>query len=290
MEHYSLHCAVFSCLITDPFDLNHNLGAGLSRKSRLEFFTLLCLYLSFSCFLMRNVISHHDSDQLYHEGLYQWQNSVWHSSDSLPSWVPEPDGRWSRACVCIVVVNVDLLEMWPSSVSVYRRSISLILKSSQREKWLLMTAAAASVARSDTSWRTAPCGKGGKNKPVWTITPYFSRCKLLIIFVSVFFVGLGSDQNIERTPRDEQNTCETKWTQGRIPGIRADTGVITGGREIHWRRAAATCVGRAPTSRRTASCTEALQVQFFPPSHFICPKSNMSGIIATLTLYTVNIL
>lgn len=43
------------------------------------------------------------------------------------------------------------------------RSISLILKSSLREKWLQMTAAAASVARSDTSWKTAPCVRSRYN-------------------------------------------------------------------------------------------------------------------------------
>lgn len=129
------------------------------------------------------------------------------------------------------------------------------------------------------------CGKIGhfmKDCPLRKRWVKIKQCELLLhifgiasylpFFVSVFFVGLGPGQNIERTPRDERNTCGTKWTQGRIPGTRADTGVITGGREIHWRRAAATCVGRAPTSRRTASCTEALQVQCFPPSHFIYSK------------------
>lgn len=40
---------MFNCHITDPFDLNHNLGAGLSRKSMLLFlflyFFLVKLYL-----------------------------------------------------------------------------------------------------------------------------------------------------------------------------------------------------------------------------------------------------
>lgn len=47
----------------------------------------------------------------------------------------------------------------------------------------------------------------------------------------------------------------------RMAWIRPDTKVITGGKEMHWRCAAATCVGQVPTSRRTVSCTEALQVQ-----------------------------
>lgn len=95
------------------------------------------------------------------------------------------------------------------------------------------------------------------------------QCQLLVIILSmanyiyvmvVYFIGAGP--NIERTLRDDQNTCETKWIQERTPGIRSDRGVSTGGREMHWRCAAATCVDQAPTSRRTVSCTEALQVQF----------------------------
>lgn len=50
------------------------------------------------------------------------------------------------------------------------------------------------------------------------------------------------------------------WIQQRMPRIRSDTRASTGGKEMHWRRAAASCVDQVPTSRRTVSCTEALQV------------------------------
>lgn len=85
----SWYCGV-SSLISDPFDLNHNLGAGLSRKSKIVW----CFYICISLLLVPIVcvISHHDSDQLYHEGLHQRQNGVWHSTDDLSARVPDPDG------------------------------------------------------------------------------------------------------------------------------------------------------------------------------------------------------
>lgn len=44
MEHDRFHGALVSSLISDPFDLNHNLGAGLSRKSKL-FFCIALLFV-----------------------------------------------------------------------------------------------------------------------------------------------------------------------------------------------------------------------------------------------------
>lgn len=47
--------------------------------------------------------------------------------------------------------------------SICCRSTSLTQRCSLRGKWLLTTVAAASVARSATSWKTAPCVKSGWN-------------------------------------------------------------------------------------------------------------------------------
>lgn len=53
-----LKCVSFSFHIADPFDLNHNLGAGLSRKSRMiSVFFCLCL----SCHFVSLLFSPHFS-------------------------------------------------------------------------------------------------------------------------------------------------------------------------------------------------------------------------------------
>lgn len=83
-------------------------------------------------------------------------------------------------------------------------------------------------------------------------------CQATCLYYIVDHFGPGP--GIEGTRTKGQSTCETKWIQQRTEEIRSDTRVSTGGKEMHWMCAAATCVDQVPTSRRTVSCTEALQV------------------------------
>lgn len=71
-------------LHTDPFDLNHNLGAGLSRKSKLpgpqafrKFAEGLDLFRQLIFFLL------FPSDKFYNEGFYQWQKGIWYPNKRI---------------------------------------------------------------------------------------------------------------------------------------------------------------------------------------------------------------
>lgn len=73
----------------DPFDLNHNLGAGLSRKSKSSvnnfsykvkilfciLFYILVWYLN-NDFILGFFFFH--SDKFYNEGFYQWEKGIWY--------------------------------------------------------------------------------------------------------------------------------------------------------------------------------------------------------------------
>lgn len=75
---------------TDPFDLNHNLGAGLSRKSKssVNNFIYKVKILSWILFYIHNLIFKSQfqfggffffhSDKFYNEGFYQWQKGIWY--------------------------------------------------------------------------------------------------------------------------------------------------------------------------------------------------------------------
>lgn len=104
---------------------------------------------------------------------------------------------------------------------IFPRSISLILKFLLRVKWLPMIAAAASVAKSATSWKTALCVRGMYNHITYMNLMLFtyrwtSRATCLYYIVDNFCPGPST----EGTWRKGLSTCKTKWIQQGKPRIR----------------------------------------------------------------------
>lgn len=125
--------------------------------------------------------------------------------------------RWSVIRITFVLYGGKywLLIVW--LVVICHRSISLIPKSSQREKWLLMTAAAASVARSDTSWKTVHCVKG------WLTASHYSvSCNVRICNGCLFYWCRSKHRkDSERRPehlRDKMDPGEDPRDQVRQRG------------------------------------------------------------------------
>ena len=96
------------------------------------------------------------------------------------------------------------------------------------------------------------------------IWPCDDKCFFFTIYHATCFYNVLDNcipgPGTEGTLRKGQITWETQLRTART---RADTGVSTGGKGIHRKCAAASCVDQVPTSRRTVSCTEALQVWLF---------------------------
>lgn len=117
--------SLFSVHITDPFDLNHNLGAGLSRKSMIIYVILsvfICLLLSRCCcaavffsFLFKCIfLSSHVSFVIK-----QWLTSSWRLSSmaeqclahqSKPFLLCTPV-RWSVFTATFMHILVELLSI-----------------------------------------------------------------------------------------------------------------------------------------------------------------------------------
>lgn len=73
-------------------------------------------------------------------------------------------------------------------------------------------------------------------------------------------VGPGAGPSREGMRRSGPSTCETDRTQEKTAKTRRGRRTSTGGRGTRRRSAAASCVGRAPTSRGTVSWTGTAQV------------------------------
>lgn len=172
---------ILSFLIPDPFDLNHNLGVGLSRRSMISvpLFEIYIFIRSvfYVCILMCYPISwffcfyHLNSDKLYHEGVHQWKKSVWHTHERFPTRVSQWNGEYWKSRPHNFIFYYFFMT---SILNLVCRSISLTLKFWPREKLHQTIAAVASVERSDTFWKTAPCATSGFNHStfVW-IDPCF---------------------------------------------------------------------------------------------------------------------
>lgn len=133
-------------IVPDPFDLNHNLGAGLSRKSRVirallwvdsTYFSSFLVYFIFHLlpsvtnFIMKAFINGRRVFGTPHKAFPPIYPSLMVSICFLP-WTHET-------------------RIKPGFFFIRSRSISSTLKFSPRGRWLQMTAAAVSAARSATS-------------------------------------------------------------------------------------------------------------------------------------------
>lgn len=155
-----------------------------------------------------------------------------------------------RACVCALswkpLVGVGNV----TGLHLACRSISSILRFSPRGRWLQTTAAAASVARSATLWKTAPCAK---SRDALVVSPHQLR-------VCNDRIHPGLDPSRGGTRREGPSTSESERITAMMAKTRPGRRTSTGGRETHRRCAAASCAGQAATSRGTVSWTGTLQV------------------------------
>ena len=70
--------------IEDPFELSHNLGAGISRKSRNSIFYLFLIYFN-------NVFI---SEFVHQEGVHQCKKFVWYSNQVQTTRISHHPGKY----------------------------------------------------------------------------------------------------------------------------------------------------------------------------------------------------
>lgn len=134
------------CIFPDPFDLNHNLGAGLSRKSAVIHTLLLVDSASFSFFPVY-FISHllPSVTNFIMKAFINGRRVFGTPHKAFPPIYPS-----LMVSICFLPRTHET-RIKPGFFFLRSRSISSTLKFSPRGRWLQTTAAAASVARSATS-------------------------------------------------------------------------------------------------------------------------------------------
>lgn len=155
--------SVVLCIIPDPFDLNHNLGAGLSRKSTVIRAFLWVDSTYFSCFPVY-FISHllPSVTNFIMKAFINGRRVFGTPHKAFPPIYPS-----LMVSICLMRWTHET-RIKTGLFSICCRSISSTLKFSPRGRWLQMTAAAVSVARSATSWKTAPCAKSRDLLLMWS--------------------------------------------------------------------------------------------------------------------------